>query len=121
MSTVTAIPCKRPKVTVVETARHSGHFVVSCLVPGCGFRYPAGTSTGIAIKTDAEEQARRHRDGHRRAVPAVTVIRPHGSAPFHVECLGCGFRRSDGTTTTKVDAEGVQERHLVNDHGLVTC
>lgn len=118
MTTATAIPCKRPKVTVAETAKHSGSFVVSCLVPGCGFRYPASTSTGTAIKTDAEEQARRHRDGHRRAVPQVTVVQGARRSVDH--CCACGWVTPPDQFTL-ADRKASLDYHLSREHGLVTC
>jgi len=104
------IPCRRPKVTADPTG--DGLFTHTCRVPGCGWTF-------TSVKSAQEPGW--HRADHRRAVPAVAVIRSHGAEPYHVECAGCGFVRCDGTTTTRSDAEGVRDRHLSVDHGLVSC
>lgn len=115
----TVIPCKRPKVTVDPHATAAGAYSATCHVPGCDWAY--GTRPYQAVKSDAEQQATRHRAEHRAAVPSVAVVRSHGAEPYHVECMGCGFLRCDGTTTTRTDAEMVRDHHLSSEHGLVTC
>lgn len=113
----TAIPCRRPKVTVDNLGHtHSERwetYAATCRVPGCVWSYQ-----NIA-KTDVEQTAVGHRRWHRAAVPEC-VVRIHTAGGYAVSCA-CGFVRQDGSTTTRVDAANVEAHHLSNDHGLVSC
>jgi hypothetical protein len=54
---------KRPQVKVEPRIEQRGWAAV-CYEDGCGWTYPERL---VAIKTDAEQQARWHRDQHRRS------------------------------------------------------
>ena len=119
-----AIPCKRPKVTVDPREPAHGTFDVNCRVPGCAWTYPSDKQF-MALKSDAEEQATRHRAEHRAAVPKSRVYRlPAGPNYTHrgymAEC-DCGWYREAPGVTTQADNAAALEYHLSVDHGLVTC
>lgn len=105
------IPCKRPRVDIEPCAGGSVDLVgTRCLVPGCSWYY------GPAVKTDATEQAVRHRRTHRDAVPDAHIDH---DVEWDVYCDPCGgHRRTFGTRT---DAEAWLAYHLSTVHGLVTC
>lgn len=109
---MSAIPCRRPKVTVEAEDTASGPLAhrVTCHVPGCTFAY------GPAVKTDAEQRATWHRQEHRDAVPDVPVERT--GAGFTALCEGCGdgkYLAGRGEATEWVN------HHLTTEHRLVTC
>lgn len=111
---MSAIPCKRPRVTVDQRVDHDA-FDVNCRVPGCDFTYPRDKSF-VAIKSDAEATAARHRQQHRVAVPRTWIER---DPEYDVFCEPCGgHRRTFGTRT---DAQAWLSYHLSTDHGLVSC
>jgi hypothetical protein len=99
------IPCKRPPVPVVE---HQGTAVAYCRVTGCGWEY------GPGVKTDVNENATRHRQGHRAAVPAASVTTL--DTGYGAECE-CGW--SVGADRTRTDAQASLDYHLSAAHGLV--
>lgn len=110
-----AIPCKRPKVTVEPRAGAKDAVDVDCQVPGCGFTYPADKQF-IALKSDAADQATRHRQEHRLAVPRTRIEK---DVEYDVFCDPCGgHRRTFGTRT---DAQSWLDYHLSSEHGVVTC
>ena len=111
---MTLIPCKLPKVAVQADTdlglTMTGLHRVVCLVPRCAFSY------GPALKSDAQEQATRHRAAHRAAVPRTWIER---DPEYDVYCQACGgHRRTFGTRT---DAQAWLDDHLTRDHGLVSC
>lgn len=57
------IPSARPVVKVHAVG--AGRLLVACEVPGCLW-----DKTGHLVKAGAEEEARHHRDAHRRAAQA---------------------------------------------------
>lgn len=108
------IPCKRPKVEVVSHAVDPTARSVFCRVPGCGWTY--GIPPYQALKSDAEEQAKHHRQHHRAAVPNAYL---EHDVEWDVYCTPCsGHRRTFGTRT---DAQAWLDYHLSAEHGLVTC
>lgn len=103
---MTAIPCKRPKVTADPIA---GSDLVdhTCHVPRCGWTFRSVKSA---------QEPGWHRADHRRAVPATRVVH---DVEWDVYCEPCGgHRRTFGTRT---DAEAWLNYHLDVEHGLVTC
>lgn len=103
------IPCKQPRVPVIHDA-HKNLWGAHCQVYGCSWAY------GPGLKTDVEEQARRHRRAHRDAVPAAAV----DGAPlrgFNARCE-CGWTSNPGTVT-RGDNEDALDYHLRKTHGLV--
>jgi len=115
--TAAVTPCKRPKVTVDERADR-GTFDVNCHVPGCSWTYPTDKQF-MALKSDAEDQATRHRGEHRAVVPKSEIIGPTVSLNYAAKCA-CGWRSADGCIT-RVDNEAALAYHLSTDHGLVVC
>lgn len=110
------IPCKRPKVAVEPNQLDHGTSVATCHVPGCRWTYPANPETSRAVKSDATEQAARHRTAHREAVPVAFVQR---DVEWDVHCMPCGGHRR--TFGTRVDADAWLAYHLSTEHGLVNC
>lgn len=109
-------PCKRPQVELVPAVTNPGTVVAVCHVPRCGWTYPEDPQQYVAVKSDATEQAVRHRRAHRDAVPATRVVH---DIEWDVYCDPCGgHRRTFGTRT---DAEAWLAYHLSTVHGLVTC
>jgi len=102
------IPCKRPKVVVGKESLLSWY--TRCHVTGCDWLYGMTSS-----KTDAEENARRHRAAHRNAVPR-TYDAPVDGRPA-TRCA-CGWTTGPGVTT-RADRERATEYHLSADHKLV--
>ncbi len=110
-----AIPCKRPKVVVSPRTPGDDRHDADCHVPRCGWTYPADKQF-MALKTDAEQQATRHRKAHRDAVPAVETI---DLGVYHLLRCECGHeQRIHGT---KSDVAAHLEHHLAMTHGLVSC
>jgi hypothetical protein len=112
------IPCTRPKVTVEPHANgRPGCHSVICRVPRCGWSY--GTGELIAQKSDAEDQATRHRRAHRDAVPATEILR-FDSGVYQASC-SCGWYRESPGVHTRTDNEAALAYHLSGEHGLVVC
>lgn len=107
MTTRCSIPCKRPKVPVVENNNLATTY---CLVPGCDWEY------GPGIKTDVEQHATWHRQIHRDAVPKIEVVQL--LAREADQCQHCGWVT---TGSTKTDRAAQVTCHLTAHHGLVTC
>lgn len=110
---MTTIPCKRPKVTVDERTE-GGTFDVNCHVPGCSWTYPADKQF-MALKSDGDWQATRHRGEHRAAVPDTAILLAHDG--HQAEC-DCGAK---WLAPTKAHARTWLRHHLALDHGLVEC
>lgn len=108
------IPCKRPRVTV-DTRLERDAFDVNCRVPGCTFTYPSDKQY-VALKSDADATAARHRQEHRAAVPRIETEVIDGREAER--CQRCGWVT---TSHTKTDRRGQVEYHLAAHHGLVTC
>lgn len=107
------IPCKRPKVTIDES--RPGTYRVECHIPGCRWFYPSSPSF-IALQSNAREQATRHRQEHRAAVPKTWIEK---DPEYDVHCQPCGGHRR--TFGTRSDAETWLAYHLTAEHGLVVC
>lgn len=107
-------PCKRPKVRLVTIddglTGTDLVFRAMCWVPTCDWSY------GPALKTDAEQQATRHRGEHRDAVPTAWI---EHDVEYDVHCEPCGGHRR--TFGTRVDAQAWLDHHLSVEHGLVVC
>lgn len=116
------IPCKRPRVTVTERAdlpQAAGTYLVTCYVPACGFTYPSSPAFH-AVKSDAEDQARYHRQQHREAVPKTWVEGPEPSSPeYDAFCEPCGGHRR--TFATKAHATAWLTHHLEHEHRVAVC
>lgn len=102
------IPCKRPRVRVNELLGLDRVAAV-CDVPGCGWHYDN------TVITDVREQATRHRQAHRAAVPKIeqtgTGFTHEAHCPDHgLICHG-----------TRTDMQASLDYHLRTEHGLVTC
>lgn len=113
---MTAIPCKRPNVTVEPSPEYLGLFDHVCHVPGCGWTYRSVKSDHLG--------APHHRQAHRDAVPGIVddhILDVLGrvQAPGS-KCQDCGWR-SPSTCATKADVRFVVEDHLTHVHGLVVC
>lgn len=109
------IPCKRPRVTVDQRVDRDA-FDVNCRVPGCDFTYPRD-KTFVALKSDAESTAARHRQEHRVAVPRIeTKVLDSGREAE--QCQHCGWVT---TSHTKTDRRAQVDYHLSSHHGLVSC
>lgn len=109
------IPCKRPKVTVDPRSSADCAHDANCRVPGCSWTYPADKQF-MALKSDADWQASRHRAEHRAAVPNAYL---EHAVEWDVYCTPCGgHRRTFGTRT---DAQAWLDYHLSTEHGLVSC
>lgn len=109
------IPCKSPKI--LTTPGEDGFWHLICHVPGCTWTYKA------AVKVDAADQKRYHRQAHTFAVPPALVSftsDPHGDLTYYGACLRCESR-SDPTLTKKADAQRWLDHHLEQVHGLVRC
>lgn len=120
---MTAIPCKRPKVTVAPIYRGDGSFTpvshdAGCHVPGCDWTYPADQRF-MALRSDAEGQAAMHRQAHRAAVPTV-LTKTLDSGRLVDQCQHCGWVTPEGFTTVD-DRKRRIDGHLVEHHGLVSC
>lgn len=112
-----AIPCKRPKVTVTPRSPGDDRHDADCHVPGCSWTYPADKRF-MALKSDANEQATRHRAEHRAAVPAH-LLEPIDGGGYRASCQ-CGAIASE-TALTRTDAQAWLDHHLSAAHGLVVC
>ncbi len=107
---MTAIPCKRPAVPVVD---NKGMAATYCRVPGCDWKY------GPGVKTDVEQQAAWHRRDHRAAVPTV-LTKTLDSGRLVDQCQHCGWVTPEGFTTID-DRKRRVDSHLIEHHGLVSC
>lgn len=103
---MSAIPCKRPKVTA-EPADGSGLVDHTCHVPRCGWTFRSVMSA---------EEPKWHREEHKRAVPRAWIVR---DVEWDVYCEPCGGHRR--TFGTRAQAERWLDDHLSTEHGLVTC
>lgn len=104
------IPCKRPRVPVVE---NNGVAVAYCNVTGCDWKY------GPGVKTDVNENATRHRGEHRAAVPDARLVKPTIDSPGYGATCACGW--SVGPDRTRADAQASIDCHLSSAHGLVVA
>lgn len=119
MTGTTTIPCKRPTIELLPAVTNPGCFVAVCHVPGCGWTYPENPRLHVAVKTDAQQQATRHRGQHRATVPQTSIEpRPNGSG-FYGWC-SCMWD-TPASVTTRTDVEASIASHLASQHGLVTC
>jgi hypothetical protein len=113
---VTAIPCKRPKVTIDPHPNgQSDAKVATCHVPACGWTYPRDLQF-VALASDAQGEATRHRGEHKRAVPETRIVR---DVEWDAYCQPCGGHRR--TLGTRAEAETWLAEHLRVEHGVVTC
>lgn len=110
------IPCRRPRVSIephektFATGSTGTYHLVTCHVPRCDFTYDA------AVVTDAQDQAKWHRQHHKAAVPEAYL---EHDVEWDVYCTPCGgHRRTFGTRT---DAQAWLDYHLSAEHGLVVC
>ncbi len=108
------VPCKRPRVELVEQVTNPGTVVAVCHVTGCAWTYPANPRDYVAVKSDAEGRAIAHRFERRHAVPVTRIVR---DPEWDVHCVPCrGHLRTFGT---KREAETWLHEHLVAERGLV--
>lgn len=105
----TTIPCKRPGVPVVEGPKGA---VSYCNITGCDWTY------GPGVKTDVKENATRHRQEHRDAVPRTEVVHLGDDFGYQARCE-CDWTSAPGTVT-RADCDTSLAYHLDHDHGLVT-
>lgn len=116
---MTPIPCRRPKVTVIPRTDEPGEdrHDADCHVPGCGWAYPVDKQF-MALKSDANDQATRHRGEHRAAVPDVTIERAGDGHRWAAACTPC--MRVE-TMATRTDIQDWLDYHLASVHGVVVC
>lgn len=109
-TTVELAPMRSPRVRVDPA--EDGGYVAICRVPGCeGWSFRS-------VKTACQEEATRHRQAHKNAVPVTSVEKNLiGGAGFIATC-GTHWR-TDETVTSRADCEGELEYHLIKVHGLV--
>lgn len=110
-SELNPIPCRQPKVELVDkTTAYKG----LCRVTGCAWSY------SNTVKSDVQEQIRRHRADHRMAVPVHSVAQaaagPNHAHGGYVGQCACGWGAQRGTRS---DAEASMTSHLSSAHGLV--
>lgn len=114
---MTAIPCKRPKVTVTPRTPVDDRHDADCHVPACAWTYPADKQF-MALKSDAEWQATAHRREHREAVP-TTLVEPLEGGGYRASCQ-CRAIASE-MPLTWTDAQAWLDYHLSAEHGLAVC
>lgn len=106
---MTIRPCPNPKVRINELLGLDRVAAV-CDVPACGWHYDN------VVITDVREQAVRHRQQHRTAVPATRI--EHDTL-WDVYCQPCGGHRR--TLATKREAQTWLDEHLTSEHQVVKC
>lgn len=112
----TAIPCRKPKVAVIQGPGHrtpDGSWGAVCAVPRCDWAYIN------VIKSDVQQHASWHKGDHRGAVPKTEILR-FNSGVYQATC-NCGWKRSPDGPHTKSGNQKALEHHLTYEHGLAVC